>query len=341
MIFFAFAAGLVSKLVVSIGSRSLGDKLKDVKTQRRMARMVEDAVDRIVEQVEEYLRAEKLSDARKEILIASLCAKLQPLADDPQRFFAGNLDGAVIFKQCHPNGELPQEIREEDLGQFYSVLFPQIAHFLAGSRIALAQWQAEGFREEFKRLSQLAEEIRAMNAKVAELPVAVVGALTDKAAQEMERLLREFAQTLLNNLLLRLDLSPLRAERSLYGALGDHFVIPAFRERREKAEQIGNEQGILNALTAPGAHRIVHGGAGVGKTSTSRATARSGGLGLPSQPGGCDCATTARRAGRMAEIISRRTCVDSLVASLSCGCGARVRRVNWPSALGVARGAAR
>src|SRR4051812_46800268 len=112
MSFFAIAAGFIGKLATSLGAKSLGDKLKDIKTQRRMARMVDDAVDRIVEQVEEYLRAEKVNDQRKEILVAALCAKLQPLVDDPQRFFVGDLDGAFIFKQCHPGGELPQEIRD-------------------------------------------------------------------------------------------------------------------------------------------------------------------------------------------------------------------------------------
>ena len=231
--------------------------------------MVEDAVDRIVEQIDGYLTGEKVSDQRKQVLIASLCANLQPLTDDPQRFFAGNLDGALIFKQCHPDGKLPEEIRDEDLGHFYTMLFPQIAHFLAGSRIALAQWQAEGYREEFKRLTQIAEEIRAMNVKVAELPGAVTRAVASSADQEAETLLREFAQTLLNNLLLRLDLSPLRAERALHGSLREHFVISAFRERREHAETVGQETVIIEALAAAGARRVVHGGAGVGKTTWS------------------------------------------------------------------------
>ena len=267
MDFFATAAGIISKLAMGVGTRALTDTLKDIKTERRMARLVEDSVDRIVERMEEYLSAEKVNDERKTILMVALGSQLQPLVDNPQRFFAGNLDGAQIFKQCHPDGELPQEVREEDLGQFYTLLFPQIAHYLAGSRLALAQWQAEGYREGFKRLNDLAEEIRQLNAKVTEMPGLVVGTLAEKADQEAETLLREFAQTLLNNLLLRLDLSPLRAERALYGSLANHFVIPAFRERRENAETIGQEPVILKALATPGARRVVHGGAGVGKTT--------------------------------------------------------------------------
>ena len=108
-----------------------------------------------------------------------------------------------------------------------------------------------------------------MNAKVTDLPESVVGILTDKAEQESETLLREFAQTLLNNLLLRLDLAPLRAERALYGSLGDHFVVPAFRERKANAETVVQEGVILKELAEPGARRIVHGGAGVGKTTWS------------------------------------------------------------------------
>jgi hypothetical protein len=269
MSFFATAAGYLGKLAMSLGTKSLGDKVKEIKTQRRMQRLVDDAVDRIVEQTEEYLRTENVNEHRKEILIASLCSKLQPLAEDPQRFFIGDLNGEVIFKHCHPDGKLPEEIREEQLGQFYTVLFPQIAHFLAGSRIALAEWQAEGFREEFKRLSQLAEEIRAMNAKVADLPNAVTRVLTNQEERESEVLLREFSQTLLNSLLLRLDLSPLRAERALHGSLTDHFVVPAVQESGMLPHLMVGGQNILEVITAPAARRVLHGSAGVGKTTCS------------------------------------------------------------------------
>lgn len=263
----AFAADKVGGLVTSLGNKILGDKVKEVMTQRRMKRLVEDAVDRIIEQTDEYLRAENASEDHQIILITALCEKLQPLVDDPQRFFVGDLDGNKLFKQCHADGELPQAIRDEGLGQFYTVLFPQIAHFLAGSRFALIEWQAEGYREGYKRLSQIAEEIRVMNAKVSELPGSVVSAIANTAEQKAEVLLREFSQTLLNNLLLRLDLSPLRAERSLSGSLSDHFVIPRLHERQMGAEIIGEEHIILEALSTPGARRIVHGGPGIGKTT--------------------------------------------------------------------------
>ena len=85
MSFFALAAELVSKVVTSLAIKELGEEIQKAKTQRRMQRLVGDAVDRIVEQAEEYLHSEQVSDARKGILIAAICAKLQPLADDPQR----------------------------------------------------------------------------------------------------------------------------------------------------------------------------------------------------------------------------------------------------------------
>lgn len=269
MSFFLLAADLVGKLVLSLGSRQLGDKLKDIRTQRRLKRLVDDAVDRIVGQTEEYLSAEKISGARKEILITALGEKLQSSVDDPQQFFASDLDGSLIFKKVHPNGQLPRAIQEEGLEQFYTVLFPQIAHFLAGSRIAIAQWEAEGLREEFKRLSQLAEEIRAMNAKVAEIPGIVAGALARRSGHGSETVLRGVSQTLLNSILLKLDLSPLRAERVLHGALGDHFVVPAIRERDKMAQPIGQDTIILSALATQGRRCIIHGGVGTGKTTCS------------------------------------------------------------------------
>lgn len=267
MAFFTIAADLITKLVVSLASRTLGETMKDAKNRRRMERLVADSVDRIVEQAEGYLTGEKVSDHRKKILIMAICAKLQPLAEDPQAFFASDLDGPRIYKACHPDGIHPQEIQEEQLSQFYSVLFPQIAHFLAGSRLALAEWQAEGLREEFKRLRQIAEEIRRMNEKIADLPNAVANASHKNSGREQGTLFRELAQVILNNLLLKLDLSPLRPERALHGSLGDHFVVPAFRERRKASKPINDSTTITERLTAPGSRTIVHGGPGVGKTT--------------------------------------------------------------------------
>ncbi|MES2466239.1 MAG: NACHT domain-containing protein [Verrucomicrobiota bacterium] len=267
MSFLLFAADKVSGVVTSLGNKILGDKVKGIFLQRKMKRLVEDAVDRIVEQTDEYLRAEKADDSKKEILITCLCDKLQPLANEPQKFFAGDLDGKKLFDQCHPKGELPEAIRHEGMEQFYTVLFPQIAHFLAGSRVALAEWQAEGYREGFRRLSHLADEISGMSAKVTALPGSVVEAMQGAKEKKADGLLREFAQTLLNNLLLRLDLSPLRAERSLFGSLSDHFVVPQFRERKQNAKPVGQQEWILHRLCMPGARNVVHGGAGVGKTT--------------------------------------------------------------------------
>ena len=270
MSFFELAAGVVGKLAISVAGRCLGEEIKDLRTQRRMQRMVDDAVDRIVAQVDDYLNSEGVNEHRKEVLITSLASSIQPLVDEPQRLFAGNLDGNLIFKQCHPNGELPQEIREEDLGHFYTMLFPQIAHFLAGSRTALVQWQAEGYREEFKRLAQIADEIRAVSAKVADLPASVVQAGASKAEKEADTLLRELAQTLFNNLLLALDLSPLRAERSLSGSLRDHFVAPAFRERSKDSAIVAQGSLMVKSLASQGARHVIYGGPGVGKSTWAR-----------------------------------------------------------------------
>ncbi len=269
MAFLESAAGLITDIVMSLATNSLGEKINNVRNHRRMTRLVEDAVDSILEQTEDYLRAEKLSDEKMVILVAAICRKLKPLTEDPQQFFSGNLDGARIFQQCHPDDELPQEIREEQLGQFYTVLFPRIAHFMAGSRIALREWQAEGYREGFKRLSQLADQIRNMSSKVTDLPEAVVDALADENERKAQSLLRDISQTLLNNLLLKMDISPLRAERVLYGTLNDHFVIPIFANQRKVTlvERLYEENVILSTMAEPGARRMLYGGAGIGKTT--------------------------------------------------------------------------
>src|SRR5688572_17346313 len=102
MAFFAFAAGVLGDLVLSLAGNFLSDEIKEARLERRMKRLVDEAVDRIVERMEEYLTKEKLSEAKQQLLLTALRTKLEPLVQDPQRFFAGNLDGATIFAQCHP-----------------------------------------------------------------------------------------------------------------------------------------------------------------------------------------------------------------------------------------------
>ena len=267
MSFFVFCADRIGHLVMSVVSRSLTDAVKEVRVKRRMGRIVDDAVDRLVAQMDDYLNAEGISEPRKEVLIVSLCDKLQLLLDDPSRIFVGNMDGDRIFLQCHPNGELPQGIYDEHLEHFYAVLFPQIAHFLAGSKIVLTQWQAEGFREGFKRLSEIADQVSAVNAKVSEVPQAVVETWMRQEKRDSERILRQFAKTQLNTVLMRLDLSPLRAERQLQGSLADHFVVPAIRERNQTPQLFEDEDSLISILIGRTARRILHGGAGVGKST--------------------------------------------------------------------------
>jgi len=105
-----FGADTIGKLLTSLGTRTLGDEIKGVMTARRMSRLVQDAVDKIVEQVDDYLTGERVDEQRKELLITAICTRLQPLVDDPQQLFAADLDGAKIFKHCHPDGLLPERV---------------------------------------------------------------------------------------------------------------------------------------------------------------------------------------------------------------------------------------
>jgi hypothetical protein len=265
--FFETATSQLGKIILDLAKKSLATAIESKRRARQLQRLVDDAVDRIVEQAEAYLDAEKLAEQQKELLVVVLCDRLRAFADDPQRLFRANLDGQRIFEDAHPGGRLPQEIREEGLDQFYSVLFPQIAQLVVSSPVALQAWQADGYREGFRRLSQIADEVSSINAKVAEVPTSVLREQTSQVNREADQLLRDLRQTLLSQVLLRIDLSPLRAEREIKGSLLDHFVVPAVQERRQDAKVIGTMAGLVSALTRPAARSIVHGPPGIGKTT--------------------------------------------------------------------------
>jgi hypothetical protein len=269
MPFFETATSLLGTIVTTISKKLLTDSIETKRTQRRLERLVDDAVERVIEQIEAYFDSENLVESKKELLIATVADQLRPFAEDPQRFFRADLDGERVFEHAHPNGVLPQEIREDGLEQFYVVLFRQVAQLIAASPLALRAWQAEGYREGFTRLSQLADAICAVGVKVVEVPEAVVSAFDGRIKRSAEMLLRDTRQMVLSKILPRIDISPLRAERALHGALRDHFVIPALRRRTDKALPIDEPDAILRSLVAPGARSLVYGGAGIGKTTWS------------------------------------------------------------------------
>ena len=156
MTFLEFAAPPLTKLIQTLATKSLTQALQGVRRERQMKRLIEDAVDRVVEQAEGYLRSEKLAREKQELLLTAIFTQLQPFVDEPARLFRAGLDGQRIFEQAHASGQLPEEIREEGLEQFYSVLFPHVAQLVAGSPLALQAWQAENYREGFRQLNQLA-----------------------------------------------------------------------------------------------------------------------------------------------------------------------------------------
>ncbi|HMG05089.1 MAG TPA: NACHT domain-containing protein [Chthoniobacterales bacterium] len=268
MEFVSFAILSLEKLVLGVASRSIGDVLKDARKNRRMQRLVGDAVDRLSAQLDDYLTLEKLPGYQREVLLGTICGELERLVAEPAQLFAADLDGQRIFKQVHPDGNVPQVIREQHLDQHYSVLFPQVAHFISGSAIALEQWVADGQRETFRRFRELADEISVVSEKVSAIGAKFDGTIS-AGPQRSEKLLRDFAQTLLNQASLRLDLSPLRADRPLHGTLSDHFVTPIFLERVKGAKPLTDPSDVLESLAGEGTRTVVHGTAGAGKSTWS------------------------------------------------------------------------
>ena len=82
--FLVFGADTIGKLLTSLGTRTLGDKIKGVMTARRMSRLVQ-TVDKIVEQLDDDLTGEGVGEHRKELLVTAICTRPQPLVDDPQQ----------------------------------------------------------------------------------------------------------------------------------------------------------------------------------------------------------------------------------------------------------------
>lgn len=210
--------GWVLELVLEAVKAHMESASGDYFLKRRIKRQIEDAVAQVVEPLLPFLRNEGLSEAQQRLLMETCVREMRTLVEEPAKLFQASLDGHKLFERLYAGRRFPEEIRQERLEGTYELVGPRIGSLLCELPRVVEAWKYEKWREEFRRLDEVARELRAVFEKVDEQGKAT--------AREADELLRRMRRTLAQRVRMELDLTGLRADRPIVGKLDPMFVHP-------------------------------------------------------------------------------------------------------------------
>ncbi|MCP4701578.1 MAG: NACHT domain-containing protein [Gammaproteobacteria bacterium] len=224
---------------------------------------MEDATAEVVEPLLPFLEQEKLTEKQQRLLIQTCVDELRPFSEDPKPLFEGSLDGQKIFDKLYEDRKLPQAVTDEGLTDVYALLCPRIATLLCKIPAAVKEWENQAWTESFKRLDELAADLRAIFVKVDALSALPL----DQADTTLSNIRRTSAQTLR----FELDLTCLRSDRPNVGKFDDFFVHPLLTSTQEKKTiDIGAAPDCFQQFIKSALYTLVIGGPGAGKSTWSR-----------------------------------------------------------------------
>src|SRR5260221_3666093 len=156
----AFVFEKVFALVSDAVKKHVSYEAEEFLTKRRIKNELERSVLKVIGPLEQFLANEKISEVQQKLIIETCISELRPLIEEPSRIFEGSLDGEKIFQQLYKENQLPAAIQEEGLQESYRLLLPRIANMFCTYPPAIKAWQAEGWKEGFKRLDEIGGTLR-------------------------------------------------------------------------------------------------------------------------------------------------------------------------------------
>lgn len=259
-----FTFAVVTKLIANLISAGTKHASLPFFERRKIDRRVEEATAEVVEPLVHFLSQEGLTEAQQHLLVETCVNELQPITSDPRPLFEGSLDGQKIFDRMYADRKLPQAVRDEDIENVYALLFVRIATLLCRIPAAVKDWESHAWAENYRKLDDIASELKRLFEKVDALQVSSAAYLGDPKLPILRKALAQRVG-------LELDLTGLRADKPLAGKFEDLFVHP------ELTTMIANEKVSVGSAADAAARflkerqcGIVVGGPGSGKSTWSR-----------------------------------------------------------------------
>lgn len=254
----------VKKLVFTAISKKVSYQAEKFLLKRKIESHIEDSVAKVVEQLLPFFENEKITSLRRELLIHVCNIELNEILKSPQELFASALDGQKIFDRRYQLGILPTEILEEGLKDTYAAVFPQIANLICAYPVAVDQWRIEGYRDNFRRLDEIAITLGNVAIKL--------DGIATRDQNERDLLRARLRKFLAQRVEFQLDLTGLRGDRPDAVPLEKCFIVPAMEGHKKGGQEIDlflREDEITKRFTSGSVRSIVVGPPGVGKSTWS------------------------------------------------------------------------
>lgn len=226
-----FLLSVVTGLIGNAITAPIDNSVTSVFQRRKIKRRVDNAVDEVIEPILDFLQQEKITEHQQYLLVEACRDDLTELANNPEKLFQGSLDGQKIFDNLY-SGEgkkLPETIRDEKLEGVYSLLFPRIATVVCKIPVAVKDWENEAWTENYRRLDELAEDLRKLFEQV--------DALVKNSDYQADETLELVRRTLAQKIGLKLDITGLRSESPLSGKFDNFFIHPELIEITAKVDE--------------------------------------------------------------------------------------------------------
>lgn len=254
---FSLITSLVTDALKSLVSFTALPFLQHSKIRRR----VEIATLEVVEPLVPFLTNEGITVGQQELLFQVCTDELKPFVEQPEGLFSGSLDGQKIFDQVYTQGKLPQAIRDENLEDIYSLLFPRVATLLCRIPAAVKEWEANAWSESFKRLDDIAEELKQLFVRL--------DSVDERLSDSGRGVLAVARRALAQRVSMQVDLTGLRADTPVAGSMEDFFVHPALTCSDANLTVNTREESIAQ-FSQSSTLAIVYGDPGSGKSTWTR-----------------------------------------------------------------------
>lgn len=255
--------GVIMSLIANAISSATGYTKLDFFKKRKIKNRVEDATAEVVEPLLHFLSIEGIAEAQQHILMQTCIEELRIYADDPKLLLGGSLDGQKIFDAKYAGVALPQAIVDEGLIYVYELLFSRIATLLCRIPAAVKDWENQAWTENFKRLDEIAAELRLLFQRL--------DSTEAKVSDSRDATLHLARKSLAQRVGMKLDLTGLRADAPLAGKLRDFFVHPQITAKiNDKVLSVESPSQSITQFLTKSECAVIFGAPGAGKSTWTR-----------------------------------------------------------------------
>lgn len=259
---------LLKMTVAKVVAKQVSVQVDNFFIKRRITAKIESAVANVLESLTPFFAAEKLSSEDQKILFEVFSHEIDSILESPAQIFQSSLDGQKLYDAVYAEGKLPPQILALSLEHIYSLLFPQLANLVFALPPIISQWQAEGFRESFRRLDDITVTLELIGKRLE--------ASSEAAHSSPDRLLGRVRQNLLQRVEFHLELAGLRGDRPDALPLEKLFVEPEVLSKKEyqarnsykyPKKRSATEIDRATIFSASKSRNVIVGSPGSGKTT--------------------------------------------------------------------------